>query len=317
MRSCSGGDAHSGGETEHIRPVKQKQGAGKHYSRAVPGNSAEGRGLIGGSTSDPSGEAQVMGWKPRLSPHLLGKAGSAGLDNSNPVGKAGSAGFVSSSPAGAAAFESLNSARAAGLSQPEGGSSPGLVHSPIKAAAGAAVPFASHYVNPFLAASQNWHASDSDESAEDSGPSSNSISEGFRQLSAVSNPFAAAAAAEQWLARQSSMAESDGSNERREMGPGNSRSVSGHLDHDRQSPVGSPRSQYRRGENSKGKRAVHGQPDQDMQSPFAVHTFPHQSPCTRAGPPPAKSAFRHSPAESASSGKSPGQSWEAWYGPHI
>ena len=309
VRSRSGEGAHGGGENDHIRPVKQQQGTGKHHSRSVPGNSAEARGLTGGSTGDASGGDQVNDWKPRSSQRFeaLGRAGSAGLDDSNPAGKGES---QVSSPAGAAAHESASSAHTAGLSQSEGGLSPGLLHSPIKAAAGAVVPPASHYVNPFLAASQNWHASDSGESAEESGPSSNSISEGFRQPSAVPNPFAAAAAAEQWLARQSSMAESDDSNERWEVGLANSRSVSGHLDYDRQSPVGSPRSQYRR-ETSKGKRAVHGQPDQDMQSPFAVHTFPQQSPCARAGPPPAKSAFRHSPAESASSGESPDESWEA------
>ena len=170
------------------------------------------------------------------------------------------------------------------------------------------------YVNPFLAASQNWHPCDSDESsAEESGLSTSSLPEPSRQLSSVANPFAAAA--EQWLAaRQNSLAESDDSSLGQEKPPASQtaaataarhspRNVSDHSNHGRQSPVGSPRAQHRR-ERSGGKHMAASQADQEMRSPFEASQLQQRSLGARAGPPPAKGVSQNSLAESSSSGES-------------
>ncbi len=288
----------NGGENETTRLTSRDKGDHKHHGRAESGNNAEGRRAVGGSTGDASGDDHFIGWRPRQAQRceLLGKAWIESLD--------------------ATGLTVPSSAGTAGVAQPGIRSAEAAAEVPAEAAAVAtAAPApANAYVNPFLAASQNWHPGDSDESSpEESGLSTSSLPEPSRQLSSVANPFAAAA--EQWLAaRQKSLAESDDPNSGREKPPASQtaaataarqspRKVSDHSSHGRQSPVGSPRAQHRR-ERPGGKHMAAIQADQEMRSPFEASQLQQRSPGARAGPPPAKGVFRNSLAESPSSGES-------------
>ncbi len=247
---------------------------------------------MGGSTGDASGDDHFIGWRPRQAQRceMLGKAGPARVESLDATGWIGS-----------------SSAGSVGVAQPGIRSAEAAAELPVTAAPTHA------YVNPFLAASQNWHPCDSDESsAEESGLSTSSLPEPSRQLSSAANPFAAAA--EQWLAaRQQSLAETDVANTGQEKPPASqtaataarqsSRNVSDHSSHGRQSPVGSPRAQHKR-ERSGGKHMAAGQADQEMRSPFEAPQLQQRSPGARAGPPPPKGVFRNSLAESSSSGES-------------
>ena len=290
----------NGGENETTRLTSRDKGDHKHHGRAESGNNAEGRRPVGGSTGDASGDDHFIGWRPRQAQRceMLGKLGPAWVESLNATGSTGS-----------------SSAGTAWVAQPEIRSTEAVAELPATAAtvATAAPTPMNAYVNPFLAASQNWHPCDSDESsAEESGLSTNNLPEPSRQLSSVANPFAAAA--EQWLAaRQRSLAESDDSNLERERPPASqaaaataarhsSRNLSDHSSHGRQSPVGSPRAQHKR-ERSGGKHMAASQADQEMRSPFEASQLQQRSPGARAGPPPAKGVFRNSLAESSSSGE--------------
>ena len=250
---------------------------------------------------------------------MLGKPGPAWVKSLDATGwkgssLAGTAGSQLPNQTGLAQAQDSSAAHTAGAAQPGVRSTEAVAELPATAAtvATAAPAPVNAYVNPFLAASQNWHPCDSDESsAEESGLSS--LPEPSRQPSSVANPFAAAA--EQWLAaRQKSLAEVDDSNLGQEKPPASqtaagtaarhsSRNVSDHSSHGRQSPVGSPRAQHRR-ERSGGKHMAASQADQEMRSPFEAPQLQQKSPGARAGPPPAKGVFRNSLAESSSSGES-------------
>ena len=267
-----------------------------------------------------------MGWSSRQAQRcgLLGKAGSVWGESLDSTGWKGacSAGAARPQPphrTGPAQVEDARPAHAAGATQLGVRSTEAVAILPATAATATAAPAAvTAYVNPFLAASQNWHPCDSDESsAEESGLSTSSLPEPSRQLSSAqiisSNPFAAAA--EQWLAaRQNSLAESGDANLGQEKPPASqtavataarhsSRNVSDHSSHGRQNLVGSPRAQHKR-ERSGGKHMAVSQADQEMRSPFEALQFQHRSSDARAGPPPAKIVFRNSLAESSSSGDS-------------
>ena len=245
-----------------------------------------------GSTGDASGDDHFIGWRPRQAQRceMLGKAGSARVESLDATGSIGS-----------------SSAGSVGVAQPGVRCIEAAAEVPVTAAPTNA------YVNPFLAASQNWHPCDSDESsAEESGVSTSSLPEPSRQLSSAANPFAAAA--EQWLAaRQQSLAETDIANTGPEKPPASqtaataarqsSRNVSDHSSHGRQSPVGSPRAQHKQ-ERSGRKHMAASQADQEMRSPFEAPQLQQRSPKARAGPPPAKGVFRNSLAESSLSGES-------------
>ena len=282
---------------ETTRETSRDTGDHKHHGRAESGNNAEGRRPVGGSTGDASGDDHFIAWRPRQAQRceMLGKSWLQSLDATGSTGSSCSAGSVGVAQLGIRYTEAVAELPATAAT--------------VAAAAPAPV---NAYVNPFLAASQNWHPCDSDESsAEETGLSS--LPEPSRQLSSVANPFAAAA--EQWLAaRQQSLAESEDSNSGQEKPPASqtaagtaarqsSRNVSDHSSHGRQSPVGSPRAQHRR-TRSGGKHVTASQADQEMRPPFEAPQLQQKSAGARADPPPAKHVFRNSLAESSSSGES-------------
>ena len=249
---------------------------------------------------------------------MLGKPSPGWVKSLDATGwkAAGAAGSQIPIPTGLAQAEDSSAAHTAGAAQPGVRSTEAVAEPPAAAAtvATAAPAPVNAYVNPFLAASQNWHPCDSDESsAEESGLSTSGLTEPSKQPSSAANPFAAAP--EQWLAsRQKSLAESDDATLGHEKPPASqtaagtaarhsSRNVSDHSSHGRQSPVGSPRAQHRR-ERSGGKHTAGSQGDQEMHSPFEVSQLQQKSPGARAGPPPPKGVFRNSIAESSSSGES-------------
>ena len=249
---------------------------------------------------------------------MLGKPNPGWVKSLDATGwkAAGTAGSQTPTPTGLAQAEDLSAAHTTGAAQPGVRSTEAVAEPPAAAAkvAAAAPAPVNAYVNPFLAASQNWHPCDSDESsAEESSLSTSSLPEPSKQLSLGANPFAAAT--KQWLAtRQKSSAESDDAILGQEKpfasqtaagtaARHSSRNVSDHSSHGRQSPVGSPRAQHRR-ERSGGKHTAGSQGDQEMRSPFEVSQLQQKSPGARAGPPPAKGVFQNSIAESSSSGES-------------
>ncbi|DBB01412.1 TPA: hypothetical protein ACH3X1_000077 [Trebouxia sp. C0004] len=299
----------NGGENENTRLTSRDTGDHKHHGRAESGNNAEGRRPVGGSTGDASDDDHFIGWRPRQAQRceMLGKSGSASIESLDATGS----GSETHSPTGLAQAEDASPAHTAGAAQPGIRSTKAVADLPATIATAAPTPV-NAYVNPFLAASQNWHPCDSDESsAEESGLSTSSPSEPSRQLLSVANPFAAAA--EQWLAaRQNCLAESDASNSGQEKPPASqaaaataarhsSRKVSDHSSHGR--PVGSPKGQHRQ-ERIGEKHMVASQADQEMRSPFEVSQLQQRSPGARAGLPPAKDAFQNSLAESSASGES-------------
>jgi len=158
----------------------------KHHGRAESGNNAEGRRQVGGSTGDASGDDHFIEWRPRQAQRCK-MLGSACVESSNTTGwkgssSAGTAGSEITNPTGSAQAEGSRPAHTAGAAQPGISSTEAEAESHATVAT-AAPPPVNAYVNPFLAASQNWHPCDSDESsAEESGLSTSSLPDSFHQL---------------------------------------------------------------------------------------------------------------------------------------
>lgn len=298
-----------------MRAEHRDKGDHKHQGRAAAGNNAAGRRDIGGSTGDADDDHHFMDWRPRQSQRCeaLGKTGTAGFESSS---SAGSAGVESPRLAGTLAVRDSRTSLGQAASQ---------VLAKATAVAAAVTAPVKAYVNPFLAASHDWHpSSDTEDSAEQS---DNSIPE--RRQAAPSNPFAAAAAAaaDKWLAaRPSSTEHSDDSAEQRQaktpahqvtLAAQPRGGASGQASKDltrrqsdrassgRSSPGGSPRSRRRHPSAKQGWLSQ--QPDNwshEMHSPFESPRLQQRRDRTKAGPPPDKGSFRNSSAEPSSSGRS-------------